>query len=180
METSPAEAHSQQLPPVLLLLLPVCGCPQRLEAGSCHTTFSRPGTITPAGSPRLVCSYWEVLTLALASLRNCSHLTPPHLTALHLTMIHRECQVLYCQAEHLCLLYCSDACTIHLKDSVIITGGGQWSGAETLEMVQQYNLAGPMGRLPDLRTGRFFHACGQYVLNGEAVSINLESIVTIE
>ena len=78
------------------------------------------------------------------------------------------------------ILYCSDACAIHLKDSVIITGGGQWSGAETLEMVQQYDLAGPMGRLPDLKTGRFFHACGQYVLNGEAVSTNLESVVTIE
>ena len=45
--------------------------------------------------------------------------------------------------------------------------------------MQQYNLAGSMGRLPDLRTERYGHACGKYFQNGEVVSTNTKSIVTL-
>ena len=55
-----------------------------------------------------------------------------------------------------------------MEESVIITGGEY-----SLMRVQQYNLAGSMGRLPDLRTGRRFHACGHYLHNGEVVSTNM-------
>ena len=64
-------------------------------------------------------------------------------------------------------LCCRDACSIQLEESVIITGG-EYSE----KRVQQYNLAGSMGRLPDLRTGRYWHACGHYLHNGEVVSTN--------
>ena len=41
-----------------------------------------------------------------------------------------------------------------------------------MEKVHQYNLAGSVGRLPDLNTGRFGHGCGHYLNNGEVVSTN--------
>ena len=61
--------------------------------------------------------------------------------------------------------YFSSACAIGLLDSVIITGG-QYS----LNRVQEYNLSGALGRLPDLKTGRQDHACGRFIHNGEVVS----------
>ena len=70
-------------------------------------------------------------------------------------------------------LCCRAACSIQLEESVIITGG--WSQ----KRVQQYNLAGSMGRLPDLNTGRQRHACGKYIQNGEVVSSNIKSIVIV-
>ena len=45
--------------------------------------------------------------------------------------------------------------------------------------MQQYNLAGSMGRLPDLNAKRYGHACGKYFQNGEVVSTNTKSIVTL-
>ena len=63
------------------------------------------------------------------------------------------------------------ACSIQLKESVIITGGFNIS-SEPLKRVQQYNLAGSMGRLPDMKTARSGHACGHYLHNGKVVSNN--------
>ena len=57
---------------------------------------------------------------------------------------------------------------------MIITGGDNG-----LNRVEQYNLAGSMGRLPDLRTGRHGHACGHYVQNLEVVSIRKLSNVLL-
>ena len=68
-------------------------------------------------------------------------------------------------------LCCRWACSIQLEESVIITGG--YSSSNVRNRVQQYNLAGSMGRLPDLRTGRRLHACGQYLDDGEVVSTNM-------
>ena len=68
-------------------------------------------------------------------------------------------------------LCCRLACSIQLKESVIITGGFNIS-AEPLKRVQQYNLTGSMGRLPDMNTARSGHACGHYIQNGNAVSTN--------
>ena len=48
---------------------------------------------------------------------------------------------------------------------MILTGG-----YESKKKVQQYNLAGSMGRLPNLNIGRQWHACGQYIQDGEFVS----------
>ena len=50
---------------------------------------------------------------------------------------------------------------------MIITGGDNG-----LNRVEQYNLAGSMGRLPDLKTGRYLHGCGYYVHSGKVVSTN--------
>ena len=68
-------------------------------------------------------------------------------------------------------LCCRYACSIQLEESVIITGGkdSNWDG---LKRVQQYNLAGSMGRLPDMKTARSGHACGHYLHNGKVVSNN--------
>ena len=57
------------------------------------------------------------------------------------------------------------ACSIPLEDTVIVTGG-QYS----LTRVQEYNLQGSVARLPDLNTGRWSHACGNYTHNGQMVS----------
>ena len=58
-----------------------------------------------------------------------------------------------------------------MTDSVIITGGTRtqppWS---ELSRVQEYNLQGSVATLPDLNTGRFLHACGHYVHQGQIVS----------
>ena len=50
------------------------------------------------------------------------------------------------------------ACSIQLEDTVIVTGGKY-----SLTRVQEYNLQGSVARLPDLNTGRYYHACGHYV-----------------
>ena len=61
---------------------------------------------------------------------------------------------------------CRQACTIQLEESVIITGGKYEE-----KRVEQYNLAGSMGRLPDLKTYRQTHACGLYLQeDGKVVS----------
>ena len=45
-----------------------------------------------------------------------------------------------------------------MTDSVIHTGG-----LHSRSRVQEYNLQGSVARLPDLNTGRYYHACGHYV-----------------
>ena len=75
------------------------------------------------------------------------------------------------------ILCCRSSCSIQLEESVIITGG--WTGFRSQNRVQQYNLAGSMGRLPDLKTGRYDHACGHYLHNGEVVSTNIWSVVIL-
>ena len=59
------------------------------------------------------------------------------------------------------------ACAIQMTDTVIITGG--WHSSSR-SRVQEYNLQGSVARLPDLNTGRFNHACGHYVHQGQIVS----------
>ena len=53
-----------------------------------------------------------------------------------------------------------------MTDTVILTGGRY-----SYSRVQEYNLQGSVARLPDLNTGRFYHACGHYTHNGQMVSI---------
>ena len=76
-------------------------------------------------------------------------------------------------------LRCRESCAIQLEESVIITGGVDSGGGYPYSRVQQYSLAGSMGRLPDLNTGRQRHACGKYIQNGEVVSSNIKSIVIV-
>ena len=45
-----------------------------------------------------------------------------------------------------------------MTDSVILTGG-----LHSHSRVQEYNLQGSVARLPNLNTGRYYHACGHYV-----------------
>ena len=51
----------------------------------------------------------------------------------------------------------SDACSIELVDTVVVTGGSVGS------LVQVYTTAGHLERLPDLITARYHHACAHYV-----------------
>ena len=58
-----------------------------------------------------------------------------------------------------------------MTDTVILTGG-----LLSYNRVQEYNLQGSVARLPDLNTGytgRWNHACGHYVHNGQIVSTEL-------
>ena len=81
----------------------------------------------------------------------------------------------------------SQACAIELTDSVILTGG---SGYDSSRRVQEYNLQGSVASLPDLNTdtntntdefsGRWHHACGHYVHQGEIVSTEEELAYTIQ
>ena len=68
------------------------------------------------------------------------------------------------------------ACAIQLEDSVVVTGGYAPKNTPKSEAphkafrrVQRYNLAGSLGRLPDLGHGRYDHACGHYVQDGRVV-----------
>ena len=68
------------------------------------------------------------------------------------------------------------ACAIQLEDSVVVTGGyapknTPFSEApyKAFRRVQRYNLAGSLGRLPDLGHGRYDHTCGHYVQDGRVV-----------
>ena len=54
----------------------------------------------------------------------------------------------------------------------MILTGGEYSWTR----VQQYNLAGSMGRLPDLRTGRSGHSCGSYIDSEGVVSTNTNTV----
>ena len=60
-----------------------------------------------------------------------------------------------------------------MTDTVILTGGYTGSTSPALNRVQEYNLQGSVARLPDLNTGRYYHACGHYVHNGQIVSTEL-------
>ena len=54
-----------------------------------------------------------------------------------------------------------------MTDTVILTGGYDYQSSRR---VQEYNLQGSVARLPDLNSGRYFHACGHYVHQGQIVS----------
>ena len=48
----------------------------------------------------------------------------------------------------------------------MVTGGrGDWTGDTypPLATVQVYTLSGPQEQLPDLQTGRYYHACAHYL-----------------
>ena len=49
-------------------------------------------------------------------------------------------------------------------DSVVITGG-----RETLTTVSRYNDQGWLEDLPELITGRYFHACAEFTAGGRRV-----------
>ena len=67
------------------------------------------------------------------------------------------------------------ACSIQLEESVIITGGSY-----SEKRVEQYNLAGSMERLPDLKNGRRGHACESFIKNTEVVSTSkVSTVVTL-
>ena len=85
--------------------------------------------------------------------------------------MHCEYSVIIIRRSSQGYLCCRLACSIQLKESVIITGGFNIS-AEPLKRVQQYNLTGSMGRLPDMSTARSGHACGHYIQNEKVVSTN--------
>ena len=58
-----------------------------------------------------------------------------------------------------------------MTDTVILTGGAIYSSSHS--RVQEYNLEGSVARLANLTTGRYGHACGHYVHNGQMVSTKL-------
>ena len=61
-----------------------------------------------------------------------------------------------------------DACSIGLKETVVVTGGGNVHSQSTVEV---YNTSGMVEQLPDMRTPRREHACGHYVdSNNQVVS----------
>ena len=63
------------------------------------------------------------------------------------------------------------ACGIDLGDSYVVTGGLDGS---TRQRVAQYSVAGDVTYLANLNTGRYAHACSQYVDdNGDTVSLTL-------
>ena len=63
---------------------------------------------------------------------------------------------------------CSRACGIDLGASYVVTGGQySYSG----QRVIQYSLTGEVTELPDLNTGRYDHACSQFV-NTEGVMVS--------
>ena len=57
-----------------------------------------------------------------------------------------------------CRARCSNACAIQLEESVIVTGGGARLAAVTV-----YSQRGFVEDLPQLGTGRQWHACGHFV-----------------
>ena len=59
-----------------------------------------------------------------------------------------------------------------MTDTVILTGGAIYSSSHS--RVQEYNLEGSVARLANLTTGRYDHACGHYVHQGEIVSTEEE------
>ena len=61
---------------------------------------------------------------------------------------------------------CSRACGIDLGTSYVVTGGEY-----SLQRVTQYSLTGEVTELPDLNTGRYYHACSQFV-NSEGVTVS--------
>ena len=66
-----------------------------------------------------------------------------------------------------------------MTDSVIITGDIGYTPSYK-RSVQEYNLQGSVSKLPDLTTGRWHHACGHYVHQGEIVSTEEELAYTIQ
>ena len=57
----------------------------------------------------------------------------------------------------------SQACTIELEGSVVVTGGGEWG--EVTSRVALYNIftdSGFVADLPHLNIGRQDHGCGYY------------------
>ena len=68
-----------------------------------------------------------------------------------------------CKTIDLRYLIFSDACSIELVDSVVVTGGSVGS------LVQVYTTAGHLERLPDLITARYHHACAHYVDSSDRV-----------
>ena len=59
----------------------------------------------------------------------------------------------------------SRACSIQLKDFVLVTGGFQ-----TKTKVSIYGVDGWINDLPELKIGRFDHGCGYYLHKEEIVS----------
>ena len=49
------------------------------------------------------------------------------------------------------------ACSIELKEKVILTGG-----LKTLNKVTVYSSKGWVEDLPNLKTGRYYHGCGHF------------------
>ena len=54
---------------------------------------------------------------------------------------------------------CSEACSIDLKDTVVVSGGC----CIAIASVHVYNIYGHHEQLPDMLTARYHHGCAQYV-----------------
>ena len=61
---------------------------------------------------------------------------------------------------------CRRACGIDLGTSYVVTGG-----LFSEQRVTQYSLTGEVTELPDLNTGRCYHACSKFV-NTEGVTVS--------
>ena len=62
--------------------------------------------------------------------------------------------------------YDQDGCGIDLGTSYVVTGGKPLK-----QRVTQYSLTGEVTELPDLITGRQYHACSKFV-NSEGVTVS--------
>ena len=58
------------------------------------------------------------------------------------------------------------ACGIDIETSYVVTGGLYGK-----QRVTQYSLTGEVTELPDLNTGRYYHACSQFI-NTEGVTVS--------
>ena len=57
----------------------------------------------------------------------------------------------------------SGACGIELDGDYVVTGGSLDGGWEGTRRVTQYGIKGNYTDLPDLLTGRFWHACSKFI-----------------
>ena len=74
-----------------------------------------------------------------------------------------------CCAQCQCCLFFRRACSIELKERVIVTGG-----ISTAIKVQEYTIEGWQQDLADLLQGRWNHGCGHFT-NRDNVEVKLQS-----
>ena len=100
-----------------------------------------------------------------------SSTTTPSFQLLYWTRYSDLNQYNTCQLKQ----YFSQACSIDLGNTVVVTGGVHDVYNDThwlaRSRVQVYSTAGAGERLPDLNTPRMFHACGHYIKDDKVVTI---------
>ena len=73
----------------------------------------------------------------------------------------------------------SGACGIELDGEYVVTGGSLDGGWEGTRRVTQYGLKGNYTDLPDLLTGRFWHACSKFINHKNQMVSFLQNISNV-